>query len=122
MKRLPVNEKVFSWTEDSRPSGTTASITVPSGLVQQRTRGPGDLPPTLLQRVILPRKADPLAVRALYVDEQHATNLRVRPSSNAATGRRRSDRVREMTFTVPNARRVRVLSRAGVCVPEQAEV
>ncbi|MGH3914931.1 MAG: glycosyltransferase [Pseudonocardiaceae bacterium] len=50
-------------------------------------------PATLLQRVILPRRADPLAVRALYLDEQQVTG-----------------------------RRVRALSRTGARVPEQTEV
>jgi len=107
---------------DLTPSSTTASTTVPSDLAQQHTRASGDLLPTLLQRVILPREADPLAVRALYVDEQRAAYLLVRPSSNAVTGRRSSDLDREMTFTVPNARRVRALSRTRVCVPGQTEV
>ncbi|MDQ3151113.1 MAG: glycosyltransferase [Actinomycetota bacterium] len=50
-------------------------------------------PTTLLQRVIMPRVADPMAVRALYVDEQS-----------------------------PQVGRVRPLSRTSVRVPEQTEV
>jgi len=87
-----MDERVAS--EHSMPSSTTASTTVPSGLAQQHTRGPGDLPRRCCSGFILPRKADPLAVRALYVDEQRTADFLVRPSSNAATGRRPSDRRR----------------------------
>jgi galactofuranosylgalactofuranosylrhamnosyl-N-acetylglucosaminyl-diphospho-decaprenol beta-1,5/1,6-galactofuranosyltransferase len=80
-------------------------------------------PSTLLQRVIMPRKADPLAVRALYVDEQPATSRRVWPpagSSSAAPPP--GDVDLEVTFASSNARRVRVLSRTSLKVPEQTEV
>jgi galactofuranosylgalactofuranosylrhamnosyl-N-acetylglucosaminyl-diphospho-decaprenol beta-1,5/1,6-galactofuranosyltransferase len=84
---------------------------------------PGDVEPpsTLLQRVILPRRADPLSVRALYVDEQSASARRVWPP--AGTQRRNPRDVDlEVTFSNPNARRVRTLSRTSVRVPEQTEV
>ncbi|MGH3978314.1 MAG: glycosyltransferase, partial [Pseudonocardiaceae bacterium] len=82
---------------------------------------PVEPPSSLLQRVILPRRADPLAVRALYVDEQSASARRVWPP----TGTRRRDPLDvdlEVTFSNPNARRVRTLSRTSVGVPAQTEV
>ncbi len=88
--------------------------------------GPGqqdgvEPPTTLLQRVVMPRIADPMAVRALYVDEQTYQARRVWPP---ATGRRRNPREvhLDVTFSNPNARRVRPLSRTSVRVPEQTEV
>ena len=78
-------------------------------------------PSTLLQRVILPRRADPTAVRALYVDERSATAQRVWPPAGA-TARDPHDVDLEVTLANPNARRVRVLSRTSVRVPEQTEV
>ncbi|MDQ4105214.1 MAG: glycosyltransferase [Actinomycetota bacterium] len=57
---------------------------------------------TLLQRVILPRRADPMAVRALYIDEKSAGA--------------------ENTPTNPSARRPRALSRTSVVVSKQTEV
>ena len=84
---------------------------------------PGDVEPpsTLLQRVIMPRTADPMAVRALYVDEQTYRARRVWPP---ATAQRRNPRDVDLdvTFSNPNARRVRPLSRTSVRVPEQTEV
>ena len=84
---------------------------------------PGDVEPpsTLLQRVIMPRTADPMAVRALYVDEQTYRARRVWPP---ATTQRRNPRDVDLdvTFSNPNARRVRPLSRTSVRVPEQTEV
>ncbi|MGH3942219.1 MAG: glycosyltransferase family 2 protein [Pseudonocardiaceae bacterium] len=77
-------------------------------------------PSTLLQRVILPRKADPPAVCALYVDQRLASARRVRSPAGTATGPRDLDL--EVTFTIPSPRRVRTLSRTSVRVPEQTEV
>ncbi|HEY3894169.1 MAG TPA: glycosyltransferase [Pseudonocardiaceae bacterium] len=77
---------------------------------------------TLLQRVILPRRADPMAVRALYVDEQPATARRVWPPAGATTAPNPSDVDLEVTLANPNARRVRALSRTSARVPEQTEV
>ncbi len=78
--------------------------------------------PTLLQRVILPRRADPMAVRALYVDEQSATARRVWPPAGTTGVPDRRDVDIEVTLANPNARRVRALSRTSVAVPEQTEV
>ncbi|HEU0089057.1 MAG TPA: glycosyltransferase [Pseudonocardiaceae bacterium] len=80
------------------------------------------MPSTLLQRLILPGKADPLAVRALYVDEQPATARRVWPPTGATTAPDPRDVDLEVTLANPNARRVRALSRTSVRVPEQTEV
>ncbi|MGH3936532.1 MAG: glycosyltransferase [Pseudonocardiaceae bacterium] len=77
---------------------------------------------TLLQRVILPRRADPMAVRALYVDEQSATARRVWPPVGTTTTPDRRDVDLEVTLANPKARRVRALSRTSVQVPEQTEV
>ena len=78
-------------------------------------------PTTLLQRVILPRTADPLDVRALYVDESSSTTRRIWPPP----GERKPDPhdvdlvVRTSTS---NSRRVRPLSRTAARVPAQTEV
>ncbi|MGH3802159.1 MAG: glycosyltransferase family 2 protein, partial [Pseudonocardiaceae bacterium] len=84
-------------------------------------REPVEPPSTLLQRVILPRRADPMGVRALYVDEQSATAQRVWPPAGA-TGHNPLDVDVEVTLANPNARRVGALSRTSVRVPEQTEV
>lgn len=83
---------------------------------------PVEAPSTLLQRVILPRKADPVAVRALYVDELSAITRRVWPPAGATTKPNPRDVDLEVTIANPNARRVRALSRTSVRVPEQTEV
>ncbi len=83
--------------------------------------GAPDASSTLLQRVILPRRADPMAVRALYVDEQPATALRVWPLAGA-TAPNPLDVDIEVTLANPNAQRLRVLSRTSVQVPAQTEV
>ncbi|MGH3904504.1 MAG: glycosyltransferase [Pseudonocardiaceae bacterium] len=95
-----------------------------SSTAERSTRefGPVESPSTLLQRVILPRKADPLAVRALYVDEQSAITRRVWPPAGATTKPNLQDVDLEVTIANPNARRVRALSRTSVRVPEQTEV
>ncbi len=80
-----------------------------------------DPPATLLQRVIMPRTADPMAVRALYVDEQSPSARRVWPPTTARKPVRR-DVDLDVTLGNPNARRVRPLSRTSVQVPEQTEV
>ncbi|MQA13802.1 MAG: glycosyltransferase [Pseudonocardiaceae bacterium] len=77
--------------------------------------------PTLLQRLILPRRADPMAVRALYVDEYSATARRVWPPAGSAA-RRPNDVDVEVTFSSPSARRVRTLSRTSVRIPADTEV
>ncbi len=77
---------------------------------------------TLLQRVILPRRADPIAVRALYVDEQSITARRVWPPAGGVTAPDTGDVDIEVTLANPNARRVRALSRTSVGVPAQTEV
>ncbi|MGH3857517.1 MAG: glycosyltransferase family 2 protein, partial [Pseudonocardiaceae bacterium] len=76
---------------------------------------------TLLQRVILPRRADPIAVRALYIDERQATAARVWPVPGAAAANPRDVDV-EVTVANPNATRVRARSRTSVAVPERTEV
>ena len=104
-------------------SSTTAR---PRARTEPEARGSGEQddvepPSTLLQRVIMPRTADPMAVRALYVDEQTYRARRVWPP---ATAQRRNllDVDLDVTFSNPNARRVRPLSRTSVRVPEQTEV
>jgi galactofuranosylgalactofuranosylrhamnosyl-N-acetylglucosaminyl-diphospho-decaprenol beta-1,5/1,6-galactofuranosyltransferase len=76
---------------------------------------------TLLQRVILPRRADPMAVRALYVDERPANVRPARPQVGA-TGRTASRDVEVVTLAGSGARRVRALSRTSVQVPAQTDV
>ncbi|HEU0127487.1 MAG TPA: glycosyltransferase, partial [Pseudonocardiaceae bacterium] len=92
---------------------------------QPHTSAPVEPPSTLLQRVILPRKADPLAVRALYIDEQSGASRRLSPPAKTAAGtaaRRSTDADVEVSLASPASRRVRALSRTSVRVPEQAEV
>ena len=76
---------------------------------------------TLLQRVILPRRADPMAVRALYVDERPATTRPVRPQVDT-TGRTEPRDVEVVTLAGSGSRRVRALSRTSVQVPAQTDV
>ncbi|MBC3194376.1 galactofuranosyltransferase GlfT2 [Pseudonocardia sp. C8] len=72
---------------------------------------------TLLQRVILPRPADPLAVRALYLDERPGTVLTpVEPT----TGQR--DRSLSLTVSTAGGRRTRVTDRTSATVPPATEV
>jgi galactofuranosylgalactofuranosylrhamnosyl-N-acetylglucosaminyl-diphospho-decaprenol beta-1,5/1,6-galactofuranosyltransferase len=69
--------------------------------------------------LILPRRADPTAVRALYVDERPAVPSRT-PASPGST---RSNSLHvEVVPASPNPRRVRALSRTSVLVPAQTEV
>jgi galactofuranosylgalactofuranosylrhamnosyl-N-acetylglucosaminyl-diphospho-decaprenol beta-1,5/1,6-galactofuranosyltransferase len=88
---------------------------------RSRVSAPVEPSSTLLQRVILPRRADPVAVRALYVDEQPAIARRVWPLVGGAAPHPRDVDI-EVTLANPNARRVRALSRTSVQVPEQTEV
>jgi galactofuranosylgalactofuranosylrhamnosyl-N-acetylglucosaminyl-diphospho-decaprenol beta-1,5/1,6-galactofuranosyltransferase len=80
---------------------------------------------TLLQRVVLPRQGDPMAVRALYIDEQPATARRVWPPAGMTAPSLLPspfDVDIEVTPANPGARRVRALSRSSAQVPEQTEV
>ncbi len=72
---------------------------------------------TLLQRIILPRPADPLAVRALYVDERTGTTL-------APTEPTPGSQEKPMTLTVSasTGRALRVTSRTSAVLPAQSEV
>jgi galactofuranosylgalactofuranosylrhamnosyl-N-acetylglucosaminyl-diphospho-decaprenol beta-1,5/1,6-galactofuranosyltransferase len=83
------------------------------------TSAPADSFSTLLQRVIFPRRADPMAVRALYLDERLAAARRVWPPAGGANPH---DVDVEVTLASPNARRVRALSRTSAQVPAQTEV
>jgi galactofuranosylgalactofuranosylrhamnosyl-N-acetylglucosaminyl-diphospho-decaprenol beta-1,5/1,6-galactofuranosyltransferase len=72
---------------------------------------------TLLQRVILPRPADPFAVRALYLDERPGTTLApVDPLPDETS--------RPLSLTVSTAagRRTRVQDRTSATVPPATEV
>ncbi|SDF56877.1 glycosyltransferase [Pseudonocardia oroxyli] len=85
------------------------------------TTGPDAAPATaidtLLQRIILPRQADPLSVRALYVDERTGTAL-------APTTPQPGTREKPMTLTVSasSGRALRVTSRTSAVLPPQSEV
>jgi galactofuranosylgalactofuranosylrhamnosyl-N-acetylglucosaminyl-diphospho-decaprenol beta-1,5/1,6-galactofuranosyltransferase len=81
------------------------------------TSAPAESSSTLLQRVIFPRRADPMAVRALYLDERSGAAPRVWP----ADGRANPLDV-EVRVTNPSGRRVRALSRTSAQVPAQTEV
>ncbi len=99
------------------PSSTVCSPQRPG------TSAPDESISTLLQRVILPRRSDPVAVRALYVDELCAATRRVWPIPGDETGATSMlDVDVEVTLASPNARRVRARSRTSVQVPAQTEV
>ncbi|MBV9651571.1 MAG: glycosyltransferase [Pseudonocardiales bacterium] len=83
------------------------------------TSAPADSYSTLLQRLIFPRRADPMAVRALYLDERLTAARRVWPPAGGANPH---DVDVEVTLASPNARRVRALSRTSAQVPAQTEV
>jgi galactofuranosylgalactofuranosylrhamnosyl-N-acetylglucosaminyl-diphospho-decaprenol beta-1,5/1,6-galactofuranosyltransferase len=89
------------------------------------TSASDDSTSTLLQRVILPRRADPMAVRALYVDERSVAARRVWPPVGETP---QSDVPKhpnvdvEVILANPGARRVRPRSRTSVQVPVQTEV
>lgn len=101
------------------------SSTAPSSILAGPDRSPTSTPlepsSTLLQRVILPRRADPIAVRALYVDERRASARRVWPIAGVVAPKARDVDI-EVTLTHPNAARVRALSRTSAVVPERTEV
>ncbi|MPZ64847.1 MAG: glycosyltransferase [Pseudonocardiaceae bacterium] len=94
-----------------------------SSTAERSTRDgePVEVPSSLLQRLIMPRRADPMAVRALYVDEQSASARRVWPPTITRAQYKRDVDV-EVSISNPNARRVRTLSRTSVRVPEDTEV
>ncbi|ANY06626.1 glycosyl transferase [Pseudonocardia sp. HH130630-07] len=72
---------------------------------------------TLLQRVILPRPADPTAVRALYLDERPGTTL-------APVDPLPDEKSRSLSLTVSTAggRRTRIEGRTSATVPASTEV
>ena len=77
---------------------------------------------SLLQRIILPRPADPTTVRSLYLDEGTATSIR----SAAPTAERPGTVDREadefvLHLTGGGGRRAEVASRTSVRVPEHTE-
>ncbi len=73
---------------------------------------------TLLQRVILPRAGDPMAVRALYVDEHTGIRLATVPAPPGFPPREEMP----LAGIATTGRRLRVLSRTSAVVPEQSEV
>ena len=77
---------------------------------------------SLLQRIILPRPADPSSVRALYLDEGTATALR---STAPTAGRPGTYDPEAEEFTLhlrrSGGRRAQVLSRTAVRLPEGTE-
>jgi len=72
---------------------------------------------TLLQRIILPRQADPLSVRALYVDERTGATL---APTTPAPGTR--DTPMTLTVSATSGRALRVTSRTSAVLPAQSEV
>ena len=73
---------------------------------------------TLLQRVILPRAGDPMAVRALYLDEHTGIRLATVPAPPGMPPRQEMP----LAGIASTGRRLRVLSRISAVVPEQSEV
>jgi galactofuranosylgalactofuranosylrhamnosyl-N-acetylglucosaminyl-diphospho-decaprenol beta-1,5/1,6-galactofuranosyltransferase len=91
-----------------------------TGTVEMTARPAGS---ALLQRVILPRPADPTSVRALYVDEGTATSVR----TTAPTAHRPGTYDETADEYVMHVRRsgsrvAEVVSRTGVRLPERSEV
>jgi galactofuranosylgalactofuranosylrhamnosyl-N-acetylglucosaminyl-diphospho-decaprenol beta-1,5/1,6-galactofuranosyltransferase len=84
------------------------------------TSAPAESLSTLLQRVIFPRRADPMAVRALYLDERSGATSRVRPPAGSAAAALDVDV--EVALNNSTGRRVRALSRTSAQVPAQTEV
>jgi galactofuranosylgalactofuranosylrhamnosyl-N-acetylglucosaminyl-diphospho-decaprenol beta-1,5/1,6-galactofuranosyltransferase len=82
------------------------------------TSAPAESLSTLLQRVIFPRRADPMAVRALYLDERSGAAPRVWPPSGGGA----NPLDVEVSVANPAGRRVRALSRTSAQVPAQTEV
>jgi galactofuranosylgalactofuranosylrhamnosyl-N-acetylglucosaminyl-diphospho-decaprenol beta-1,5/1,6-galactofuranosyltransferase len=91
---------------------TTTAATSPTA-----ARSGATAPSGLLQRVILPRSGDPIAVRSLYVDERTGLRLTTPPPLPGMP-------LREVNLvgTAATARRLRVTSRTSALVPEQSEV
>lgn len=72
---------------------------------------------TLLQRVILPRPGDPMAVRSLYMDESTGLRLAsVPPEPGAIVGGI------DLAGAIGADRRLRTLSRVSAVLPGQSEV
>jgi galactofuranosylgalactofuranosylrhamnosyl-N-acetylglucosaminyl-diphospho-decaprenol beta-1,5/1,6-galactofuranosyltransferase len=91
-----------------------------TGTVEMTARPAGS---ALLQRVILPRPADPTSVRALYLDEGTATSVK----TTAPTAHRPGTYDETADEYVMHVRRggsrvAEVVSRTGVRLPERSEV
>ena len=86
--------------------------------VENPVVNPAPTTATLLQRVILPRAGDPMAVRALYVDEHTGIRLATVPAPPGYPPRKDVP----LTGIATTGRRLRVLSRTSAVVPEQSEV
>ena len=86
--------------------------------VEDPVVSPASTTATLLQRVILPRAGDPMAVRALYVDEHTGIRLATVPAPPGFPPREDTP----LAGIATTGRRLRVLSRTSAVVPEQSEV
>ncbi|HEX3257711.1 MAG TPA: glycosyltransferase family 2 protein, partial [Pseudonocardia sp.] len=86
--------------------------------VEESVVNPAPTTATLLQRVILPRAGEPMAVRALYVDEHTGIRLATVPAPPGYPPRKDVP----LTGIATTGRRLRVLSRTSAVVPEQSEV
>ncbi|WP_214365721.1 glycosyltransferase [Pseudonocardia sp. H11422] len=73
---------------------------------------------SLLQRVILPRTADPLSVRSLFMDERAGTRLAPVEPEPAE----RDAKSLNLTVSAVTGRRLRPTSRTTAVLPEQSEV
>src|SRR6185312_3329698 len=86
--------------------------------VENPVVNPAPTTATLLQRVILPRAGEPMAVRALYVDEHTGIRLATVPAPPGYPPRKDVP----LAGIAATGRRLRVLSRTSAVVPEQSEV
>ena len=81
-----------------------------------------DADSSLLARIILPRPADPSAVRSLYLDEGTATALRSTTPTAFRPGTYDTETEEYVLhLRASGGRRAQVLSRTGVRIPERTE-
>jgi galactofuranosylgalactofuranosylrhamnosyl-N-acetylglucosaminyl-diphospho-decaprenol beta-1,5/1,6-galactofuranosyltransferase len=81
-------------------------------------------PPTvggeLLQRVILPRAGDPMAVRSLYLDERSGIRIAAVPTHPGVPVA--PERMVHLSGSVTGVRRLRASSRTSAVIREQSEI
>lgn len=97
---------------------TTADPTPATVAATEPSRAPEDGSEHLLQRVIMPRSGDPMAVRSLYMDERTGIRLTTMPSAPGELVKK----VVNLAGSALGARRLQTTSRTSAVVSEQSEV